>query len=328
MPDDDRDLVRLRLAEMRLLPEALPRRARRHQPYVEDGPRQAEALYFYALVAARARRSRRVLGRCSAGSSTSSRPDRWAEEALNHLATSYIRDDDDEQADETFRELYEKFPAGRYAERAAWKIGWRAYRTGDYRETAYVFSRAAADFPRSDYRPSWLYWAGRAHDALGDKLQAQARYTLAATDYLNSYYGRLALARLDGRAARTPARGRDVAPAARRPGRRRRAARRLVAAAERRRRSRAARREDLRPGRRRAALRAEHLGRLVGRSRRRSPGRTASRAQVETGSAQFSLYRGAINAMKRAYPQYLAAGGEQLPREILRIIYPDRLLGL
>jgi hypothetical protein len=41
-----------------------------------------------------------------------------------------------------------------------------------------------------------------------------------------------------------------------------------------------------------------------------------------TGSQQFSLYRGAINLMKRAYPQYLAAGGEQLPRDILRIIFP------
>ncbi|HUK36644.1 MAG TPA: lytic transglycosylase domain-containing protein, partial [Vicinamibacterales bacterium] len=44
--------------------------------------------------------------------------------------------------------------------------------------------------------------------------------------------------------------------------------------------------------------------------------------QSETGSQQFSLYRGSINAMKRAYPQYLTAGGERLPREILRIIYP------
>ena len=44
--------------------------------------------------------------------------------------------------------------------------------------------------------------------------------------------------------------------------------------------------------------------------------------KAETGSQQFSLYRGAINLMKRAYPQYLAAGGEQLPRDILRIIFP------
>jgi soluble lytic murein transglycosylase len=32
--------------------------------------------------------------------------------------------------------------------------------------------------------------------------------------------------------------------------------------------------------------------------------------------------RAGINAMKRAYPQYLAAGGEQLPTEVLKILFP------
>jgi soluble lytic murein transglycosylase len=32
--------------------------------------------------------------------------------------------------------------------------------------------------------------------------------------------------------------------------------------------------------------------------------------------------RGAITAMRRAYPQFMADGGEQLPREILRVIFP------
>jgi soluble lytic murein transglycosylase len=32
--------------------------------------------------------------------------------------------------------------------------------------------------------------------------------------------------------------------------------------------------------------------------------------------------RAGINAMKRAYPQYLAAGGETLPTEILQVIFP------
>ena len=39
-----------------------------------------------------------------------SRLRRWAEEALNNLATYYILQNDDDQADATFRELYEKFP--------------------------------------------------------------------------------------------------------------------------------------------------------------------------------------------------------------------------
>jgi soluble lytic murein transglycosylase len=38
--------------------------------------------------------------------------------------------------------------------------------------------------------------------------------------------------------------------------------------------------------------------------------------------ARFERLRGAINQMKRAYPQYLAAGGEELPAEMLRVLFP------
>src|SRR3954468_7606634 len=93
--------------------------------------------------------------------------------------------------------MYEKFPTGHYAERAAWKIGWAAYRSGNYADTVRVFEGAAAAFPRSDYRPPWLYWSGRAHEALREPAVAEARYNLLGTAYLNSYYGRLASKRLD-----------------------------------------------------------------------------------------------------------------------------------
>jgi soluble lytic murein transglycosylase len=46
------------------------------------------------------------------------------------------------------------------------------------------------------------------------------------------------------------------------------------------------------------------------------------KAGSEKGTEQFNLARGAINLMKRAYPQFLAAGGEELPRDLLTIIYP------
>ena len=92
--------------------------------------------------------------------------------------------------------MYEKFPTGHYAERAAWKLGWWAYKNGRYAETIHAFESAAANFPRSDYRPPWLYWSGRAHDALKEPAIAQARYMLVAIDYLNSYYGRLAMSHL------------------------------------------------------------------------------------------------------------------------------------
>jgi soluble lytic murein transglycosylase len=44
--------------------------------------------------------------------------------------------------------------------------------------------------------------------------------------------------------------------------------------------------------------------------------------QAEKGTRQFTLYRSAVNTMKRAYPHYLAIEGEQLPRELLRVIFP------
>ena len=45
-------------------------------------------------------------------------------------------------------------------------------------------------------------------------------------------------------------------------------------------------------------------------------------AQNETAPERFDHLRGAINIMKRAYPQYLAAGGEELPPAVLEVIFP------
>ena len=46
-----------------------------------------------------------------------------------------------------------------------------------------MFESAAAAFPRSDYRPPFLYWAARAHEKLGEREAAQARMRLVYTDY-------------------------------------------------------------------------------------------------------------------------------------------------
>ena len=162
------------------------------KPYTEKSARQGEALYFYAVsIRELGDQSgylaivRRLVDEFSAQS--------WAEEALNNLATFQILKSDDQGADATFREMVEKYPTGHYADRASWKVGWFAYRSGRFADAIRVFEPAAAHFPRSDYRPSWLYWSARAHEALHETAIGDARYRLVATDYLNSYYGRLSL---------------------------------------------------------------------------------------------------------------------------------------
>jgi len=304
---DDRELVDLRLAEC----DYFMKRARATRdavkPYIEKASRQGEALYFYAIAtrdlgdhAEYLRIVRRIVGEFPEQS--------WAEEALNNLATYYIRQDEDEQADVTFREMYQKFPTGHYAERAAWKVGWWAYRSDKYADTVAAFESAATNFPRSDYRPAWLYWAGRAHEGLKDAAAADARYQLVATDYLNSYYGRLAVARLADRGGRAPQR-------------------QLVADAQ------AASDEDVvlptSPPSNDAIIRAllsldlydQALDEL--RYAQKTSG-DSSLIQATFGWIynQRGELRAGINAMKRAYPQYLAAGGEQIPATLLRVRFP------
>ena len=86
-------------------------------PISKDASRQAEALYFHAV-------SIRDLGDTAGYLNTIRRivdefpRQSWAEEALNNLATHYILRDEDDRADETFRELYAKYPRGSYAPNA------------------------------------------------------------------------------------------------------------------------------------------------------------------------------------------------------------------
>lgn len=302
---DDRDLVNLRVAECDYYLKRL--RAARDvlKLFIDKPPRQAEALFHYALavrgLGARDeyfRLIRRLVDEHPAG--------RWAEEALNNLASVYIQQDDDAAADVTFLEMYAKFPSGRYAERAAWKIGWRAYKEGRYADTARTFEDAARRFARSDYRPPWLYWAARAHELLGESSLAEARYALAVADYQNSYYGRLALARLGGRA---PERRLvvDTSTAAMPPN------------------------EDVI----RALVGLDLYDQAVDELRYAqlvwgdsSPIQATlawiywQQGQAESGVERFTHYRRAINTMRRAYPQFMAAGGERLPKDLLTLIFP------
>ena len=310
--NDDREIVQLRLAEC----DYFLKRARNARdgvrPYLDQGARQGEALFFYAVATRELGGHQEYIGvvrRIVDEFPTQS----WAEEALNNLATHYILQSDDERAEQTFREMYEKFPTGHYAERAAWKIGWWAYRNGNYGETVRVFESAAANFPRSDYRPPWLYWSARAHEALREPALAEARYALVTGDYLNSYYGRLASKRLDISRPKEISdfkfQGSDADPNQKSEIRNLKSdvhlppnemvVRTLLSL-------------DLYD----QALDELHYAQKVWGD--------SSAIQATIGWIYYRRgeLRAGINVMKRAYPQYLAAGGEKLPSELLKVLFP------
>ena len=218
--EEDAELVSLRLAEIEYFQGRYSNAREALRPFLTSGARQAEARFFY-LMSQRGLRNDDMFIELVRALERDFPESTWAEEALNHLATFYIQRDRDDEADAVLREMYTRFPRGRYAERAAWKAGWTSYRQGDMSDAARYFESASANFPRSDYRPAWLYWSGRARARWAIRPAQLARYQLTIADYHNTYYGRLA----ETHAAKAGSRARAEPPrvcAMRRAARRRR----------------------------------------------------------------------------------------------------------
>jgi TolA-binding protein len=306
----DRDLVALRLAQCDFHLGRHRAARDRLRPLLSGSPIGIEARYFH-LRAVRGLGDRAQYVALSRQLVAEYPDSPWAAETLDGLASHHIIDDEDEAADRVFRELLDRFPRHRYAERAAWKVGWAAYRGGRFAETVRTFESAATTFPRADYRPAWLYWSGRARDRMGDGREAADRYRLAVTDYGSSYYGRLAsqhlAAQTGGTAAAHPAEPGDFPPLSVPP-------------------TEALMRALMAAGLHDDALNeVQYAQRTWGDSPRLQA--TAGwirhqQAQTLRGDERFAALRGAITTMRRAYPQFLSAAGAELPVEVLRIIFP------
>jgi soluble lytic murein transglycosylase len=299
---DDRELADLRVAECDFYLKRYAAARDALEPYLHKASRKAEARFFHLSALRELGQRDEYLARTR--SLVDEFPDSsWSEEALNNLGTHYILANEDAKAAAAFTELYERFPGGSRAERAAWKAGWWSYKNGNYANTIRMFEGAAAMFPRSDYRPSFLYWAARSHARLGAGSEADARFRVVHDDYGNSYYGRLAGKRLASRASGpadrpVPASLQPTTPAAPPPP----TAERI--------------RILLANGMYDDAL-AEL--RFAQRQWGTSP---AVEATIAWAYHQKGELRRAITLMRRAYPQSLTSGGHELPVEIRQVLFP------
>jgi soluble lytic murein transglycosylase len=308
---DAKDLVALRIAECDYYLDQ--NRASRDglKPFLKHSTLEAEARFFYLNVIRELgdRKSFVTMARELVDDFPTSG---WAVEALNSLASHYLVVDEDAEADVVFRELAQRFPTHRYAERAAWKAGWAAYRSRRFDEAVKLFESAAAAFPRADYRPNWLYWSGRSRDQLNDTATANERYRLVVADYRNSYYGRLAATLLTTRRqpvlpSPSPVVSANIATVKAPP-------------------TDALMRELTALQLYDAALReVQYAQRIWGDSSQLQATTAWIRYRQGLGlraQDRFTAIRGAITVMRRAYPQFLAAGGEDLPLDVLQIIFP------
>jgi soluble lytic murein transglycosylase len=307
---DDKELVALRVAESDFYLKRYLAARDALVPWTDTARRRAEA-QFFTLSATRELGEKAEYERQAHALVNAFPSDAWSEETLNNLATSYIISDDDDKADATFREYLQKFPDGRYSARARWKIGWTAYRTGKWADCADMFERSAMALPKSDYRPTWIYWAARSREQLGDTAAADRLYGIVVADYLNSYYGRLASKRLEARKVEpmTAAAAVAVAPGGETP---------LPAfshtTAE--------------------VPTADLIRALVGAGMYDDAVNEVQWAQKNGGDsqalqatlgyvyAQRGDLRKGINAIKRAVPQYLSSAGDDLPPDVLQVLFP------
>jgi soluble lytic murein transglycosylase len=308
----DRDLVTLRLAQLEYHQKRLPaaREALRAFQAKSSVPQalKDEAGYFELSTMREQGRDAEYIASVRAFVDRTPDPV-WAEAALNDLGTHYILTDEDNKAAQVFTEQYDRFPTGAFAGRAAWKAGWTAFVNANYGETVRLFESAAAGLRRADYRSGWVYWAARAHERLGQRERAIAGYEQTIGDYGNSYYGReAARARETLLAAMRPAGAGPVEPVRRatpltfEPGEAPTTASLIQSLL-------AAQLWDDAIGEIRRAQRTEGLTPLLEA--------TLGYAYNRKGELRLG-----ISAMKRAYPQYLAAGSEVLPRELLTVIFP------
>jgi soluble lytic murein transglycosylase len=277
---------------------------------IDASPKNVEARFFY-LEAVRGLGDRATYESLTRTLVETYPDSSWAVEALDDLASRDLVDDRDDDADRVFREMLERFPRHRYSERAAWKVGWNAYRTGRFAETASVFESAATTFARSDYRPAWIYWSGRARDRMGDAPGAATRYHLAVVDYGNSYYGRLSsrlLASRPGVQVAVVPPVRPVLPVTAPPP------------------TEPLMRALMLAGLYDAALKEVQFAQGTWGD---SPALQATSAWIRAQQAsalradeRFLALRGSITTMRRAYPQFLTAEGSTLPPDVLRVIFP------
>jgi soluble lytic murein transglycosylase len=94
-----------------------------------------------------------------------------------------------------YDELARRFPDGKYASQSHWKVAWSHYRAGDYAAARIFMDEQIRKYPASPLAVAAIYWSGRLREN-NENAGAQAYYRKAVEGFPSNFYGFLARERL------------------------------------------------------------------------------------------------------------------------------------
>ena len=120
----------------------------------------------------------------------------WLEQALLTAANMFLLRNDYDRSIDFYREIVERFPQGKLAPYAHWKVAWLNLRQGRADEARKGFEEQIAMYPASAQVPAAVYWRARLAEEEQNPPKASVYYQKLSQRFRNYYYAELARQRL------------------------------------------------------------------------------------------------------------------------------------
>ncbi len=159
------------------------------------GELNGERLFYLAEIARSANDDDRFLGTLAQirqAAPTSG----WLEQALLTAGNMFLLRNDYDRAIDFYREIGERFPQGKLAPYAHWKVAWLNLRQGRADAARKGFEEQIALYPGSQQVPAAVYWRARLAEEEQNPPKARVYYQKLSQRFRNYYYADLARVRL------------------------------------------------------------------------------------------------------------------------------------
>ena len=192
----DRALFRTALAFVRLKRYKEGEKALREYLSLKDPSKEAEALYWLALVSMRQGREEGVF---ESEKQLSKKFRKSDERAKVLMLIARLKDGKDpEGTARAYKAVLEEFAGSAVSEDAFWNIGWEAYTSGRLDDAYESFSMYLDSMPKGKMTGQFLYWKARSAEKLGRQEEARVLFDRVCSSSPQSFYCLMAEVRYPG----------------------------------------------------------------------------------------------------------------------------------